>query len=110
MSGWIDVAPVEGLPPGSSKTTDVDGVPIAVFNVDGTCYAIEDRCTHDGGVLTGGEVQGDVVVCPRHGARFCIRTGKAMSPPAYEDVPTFDVRIDSGIVQVRDSRWDDEAD
>jgi 3-phenylpropionate/trans-cinnamate dioxygenase ferredoxin subunit len=110
MSGWIDVAPVEELPPGSSKTTDVDGVPIAVFNVGGTCYAIEDRCTHDGGVLTGGEVQGDVVVCPRHGARFCIRTGKAMSPPAYEDVPTFDVRIDSGIVQVRDSRWDGEAD
>ncbi len=109
MSGWVDVAPLDELPPGASKTIDVDGVPIAVFNVDGNCYAIEDRCTHDGGVLTGGQVEGDVVICPRHGARFCMRTGKAMSPPAYEDVSTFEVRIASGIVQVRDSRWDDEV-
>lgn len=109
MSGWVDVAPLDELPPGASKTIDVDGVPIAVFNVDGNCYAIEDRCTHDGGVLTGGQVEGDVVICPRHGARFCVRTGKAMSPPAYEDVSTFEVRIASGIVQVRDSRWDDEV-
>lgn len=109
MSNWVDVAPLVDLPPGSSRSVDVDGVMIAVFNVEGTCYAIEDVCTHDGGMLTGGTVEGDVVVCPRHGARFCVRTGKVLGPPAYEDVPTFAVRVEAGIVQVRDSRWDEDA-
>jgi 3-phenylpropionate/trans-cinnamate dioxygenase ferredoxin component len=51
-------------------------------------------------------VDGDEVICPRHGARFCIRTGEALSPPAYEPVPTFPVRVTDGMVQVRDDRWD----
>jgi 3-phenylpropionate/trans-cinnamate dioxygenase ferredoxin subunit len=57
-------------------------------------------------MLTGGAVEGDVVICPRHGARFCIRTGKVLAPPAYEDVVVFPVRIEAGVVQVRDDRWD----
>jgi len=68
--------------------------------------AIEDVCTHDGGVLTGGAVKGDQIVCPRHGARFSIKTGAVLSPPAYEDVQTFPVRIEGEIVQLRDARWD----
>jgi 3-phenylpropionate/trans-cinnamate dioxygenase ferredoxin component len=106
MSGWVDVAAENEIPPGAGRTIDVDGTDVAVFNLDGAYYAIEDVCTHDGGVLTGGEVDGDVIVCPRHGARFSIRTGEVLAPPAYEDVPTFPVRIEGGIVQVRDARWD----
>ena len=106
MSEWIDVAAEIELAPGTWRTIDVDGTDVAVFNLDGAYYAIEDVCTHDGGVLTGGEVDGDVIVCPRHGARFSIRTGEVLAPPAYEDVPTFPVRVEAGIVQVRDARWD----
>ena len=106
MSDWIDVAEENELAPGTWRTIDVDGTEVAVFNLGGAYYAIEDVCTHDGGVLTGGEVDGDVIVCPRHGARFSIRTGEVLAPPAYEDVPTFPVRVEAGIVQVRDARWD----
>src|SRR5205809_5123190 len=105
MSEWVDVAPADELTPGSWQTVDVDDAQIAVFNVDGEYYAIEDVCTHDGGILTGGTVEGAEVVCPRHGARFSIITGKALSPPAYEPVATLPVRVQDGIVQVRDDRW-----
>lgn len=106
MPDWIDVAPQGELPPGEWVTVDVEGTEVAVFNVDGRYFAIENVCTHDGGELTGGDVEGDVIVCPRHGARFSITTGEALSPPAYEDVPTFPVRIRDGVVQVRDARFD----
>jgi 3-phenylpropionate/trans-cinnamate dioxygenase ferredoxin subunit len=109
MSDWVDVAAMMDFPPGSVRSVDVDGVQVAVFNLDGTCYGIEDICPHDGGILTGGAVEGDVVVCPRHGARFCIRTGRVLAPPAYEDVAVFPVRVEADIVQVRDARWDDNA-
>ena len=106
MAAWVDVAPVEDLPPGSYRVVEVDEVMIAVFNVDGEFYAIEDICTHDGATLTGGPVEGDQVICPRHGARFCVRTGEALTPPAYEPVATFPVRVVEGVVQTRDPRWD----
>jgi 3-phenylpropionate/trans-cinnamate dioxygenase ferredoxin subunit len=106
MSDWTNVAPAGEVPPGAWRTVDVDGTQIAVFNVDGEFHAIEDVCTHDGGILTGGTVEGEEVMCPRHGARFSIRTGAALSPPAYEPVPTFPVRVEDGMVQVRDDRWE----
>jgi 3-phenylpropionate/trans-cinnamate dioxygenase ferredoxin subunit len=106
MSDWVDVAAIEDFPAGAVRSVEVDGAQVAVFNVDGTCYAIENICPHDGGILTGGTMEGDVVICPRHGARFCIRTGKVLAPPAYEDVVVFPVRIQAGVVQVRDERWD----
>ena len=106
MSEWIDVAPAEEFEPGTSRTVDVDDVIIAVFNLDGGFYAIEDVCTHDYSTLTGGQVEGEEIVCPRHGARFNIKTGEALTAPAYEPVPTFSVRVDNGIVQVKDDRWD----
>ena len=106
MAQWVDVAPAAELSPGSWRTVDVDGTQIAVFNVNGQYHAIEDVCTHDGGILTGGSVEGAQIVCPRHGARFSIISGDALSPPAYEPVPTFPVRVEQGVVQVRDDRWD----
>ncbi len=106
MSDWVTVAPAEELSPGEFRTVDADGTQIVVFNLDGEYYAIEDVCTHDGGQLTGGHVEGGEIVCPRHGARFCIRTGEALTAPAYEPTAKFPVRVEAGEVQVRDDRWD----
>lgn len=106
MSDWVDVAPADELPPGSHRVVDVDGAQVAVFNLDGAYYAVEDVCTHDGGTLTGGAVEGDQIVCPRHGARFSIKTGAVLAPPAYEPIHAFPVRVQDGYVQVRDDRWE----
>jgi 3-phenylpropionate/trans-cinnamate dioxygenase ferredoxin component len=97
MSDWVTAARADELAPGQWRVVDVDGTQIVVFNLGGEYYALEDVCTHDGGQLTGG---------PRHGARFCIRTGEALTAPAYEPTSKFPVRIENGEVQVRDDRWD----
>ena len=106
MNEWITVVREEGLAPGERRVVGMDDTQIVVFNLDGQYYAIENVCTHDGGQLAGGTVEGDHIICPRHGARFCLRTGAALSAPAYEPINTFPVRIENGMVQVRDSRWD----
>jgi len=106
MSGWMDVAKIEAISIGQPVHIEVDGTGIAVFKVGQSFYAIEDVCTHDGGKLTGGCVENDQIICPRHGARFSIMTGEALSAPAYEPTATFPVRVVNGIVQVRDDRWD----
>ncbi|MGE0559039.1 MAG: non-heme iron oxygenase ferredoxin subunit [Burkholderiales bacterium] len=106
MSEWVSVAAVGELAPGACRVADVDGVAVAVFNIGGEYFAIEDVCTHDGGELASGVLEGDQVICPRHGARFCVRTGEALSAPAYEPAAKLPVRIDNGMVQVRDDRWD----
>lgn len=85
---------------------EIDGARIAVFKLSDGFYAIEDVCTHDGGQLTGGCVENEEIVCPRHGARFSIKTGSALTAPAYEPTYAFPVRIENGAVQVRDDRWD----
>lgn len=100
MSDWIDVAPEVELPPGSRKVVTTPYAEVAVFNLDGNYYAIEDICTHDGGELASGACEGDQIICPRHGARFCIRDGRALTPPAYENIDTFPVRVEGGVVQV----------
>ena len=97
---WIPVAPAESIPSGDFSQVEVDAQIVAVFNVDGSFYAIDDVCTHDGGGLAGGAVEGDVVICPRHGARFCLRTGAALTPPAYEPVRTYETRVVEGVVEV----------
>jgi len=100
MAEWIDVAPEAELAPGSRKIVETEIGPIAVFNLDGERFAIADICTHDGGELASGKCEGDQIICPRHGARFCIKTGKALTPPAYEDVETFPLRTNNGVIQV----------
>ncbi len=106
MSDWIDVAPADAIAEGEHVVVDVDGAEVAVFKLDGQFYAIEDVCTHDGAEIASGELQGDEIICPRHGARFCIKTGEVKCAPAYEDIDTFPVRVVDGRVQVRDARWD----
>ena len=97
---WVVVAPIANIPPGDYAQVEIDGVLVAVFNILGEFYAIEDVCTHDGGELAGGVVEDHRVICPRHGAQFCLRTGAALTPPAYEPVRTFQTQIVDGVVQV----------
>ncbi len=100
MPEWIDVAPLNELQAGSRKVVHSEIGPIAVFNLAGELYAIEDICTHDGGELASGRCEGEQIICPRHGARFNIKTGKVLAPPAFEDIDTFPTRIENEIVQV----------
>jgi 3-phenylpropionate/trans-cinnamate dioxygenase ferredoxin subunit len=97
---WIDVAAVADVPPGDYASVEIDGRFVAVFNVDGQFFAIDDLCTHDGGGLAGGAIEGDQVICPRHGARFCLRTGAALTPPAYEPVQSYLTRVSNGRIEV----------
>lgn len=103
MSGWVDVDAVAKLPEDSVTLVDVKGSEVAVFNIGGQYYAIEDVCTHDGGTLAEGEVEGFEIECPRHGARFDLRNGRVTAPPAYEDIGTYQVRIRTNRVQVREA-------
>ncbi len=100
MASWQDVASTEELAPGSRRVIDMDGVAVAVFNLGGEYFAIQDICPHDGGELANGKLEGEVIICPRHGARFSIKTGAVLGPPAYEDVRSYPVRVDNGRVQV----------
>jgi 3-phenylpropionate/trans-cinnamate dioxygenase ferredoxin subunit len=106
MTQWTAIARVEDLPPGSYLQMEVDGVIMAIFNVDGRYYAIEDICSHEAETLSGGKLDGLEITCPRHEARFSLLTGEALSPPAYEPIATFPVHLENGIVYVRDDRFD----
>lgn len=105
MSDWVKVIPQTALADGEHTVVDVDGVDVAVFKIDGEFYAIEDVCSHDGAEIASGELDGDEIICPRHGARFCVKTGAVKAPPAYEDIPCFAVKIEDGVVFVKDERW-----
>ena len=94
------MAPAASIPLGDYATVELAGGFVAVFNVGGEFFAIDDVCTHDGGGLAGGEVQDHQVICPRHGARFCLHTGKALTPPAYEPVRSYPTRVVDGYVEV----------
>ena len=99
-TAWVEVAAASDVPPGTHRVYEVDARFIAVYNVAGELYAIEDVCTHDGNPLSDGPVEGLEVICSRHGARFCLRTGEALSPPAYEPVATFPVAIRDGRIRI----------
>ncbi len=103
---WIDVAPSREIAPEEWRTVPLDDVDVLVINVGDNFYAFEDMCSHDRFPLSEGTIEGDTITCALHGAKFCIRTGEALSAPAYEPVHTFPVRIENGMVQIRDDRWD----
>lgn len=99
-SEWIDVGGSESVHEAAPFSAEVDGVPIVVVRCGAEIYAVEDRCTHDGEPLGEAEVESCKIVCPRHGAHFCLRTGEALTPPAYEPLRTFNVREEDGRVLV----------
>jgi 3-phenylpropionate/trans-cinnamate dioxygenase ferredoxin subunit len=100
MARWVPVADETEVPRGGFKLVVVDGLEIAVFNVDGTLCCIEDLCTHDGGNLVEGDLEGRVVTCPRHGAQFDVCTGEALSLPAVASTPVHRVRVTEGRIEV----------
>jgi 3-phenylpropionate/trans-cinnamate dioxygenase ferredoxin subunit len=94
------VAKASETPPGAITVHEVGGKRIALCNVNGRFYAIDDVCTHDGGPLDQGELEGNLVECPRHGAKFDVTTGRPMTLPAVKPVATYPVEIDGDEVKV----------
>ncbi|HTV97728.1 MAG TPA: non-heme iron oxygenase ferredoxin subunit [Steroidobacteraceae bacterium] len=97
---WIDAGRAD-LGDGETRTLAVGRRMVAVARSGDEYFAIEDVCSHDGAELTGGAIEGAEIICPRHGARFCLRTGEALSPPAYEPVRVFATKIDDGRLWIR---------
>lgn len=106
-TAWIDVGAASEVADGARIDAEIEGYYVAVVRHEGRLFAFEDRCTHDGESLLGAEVEADretpcgVVVCPRHGARFCLATGAALTPPAYEPLRLFAVREHEGRIELR---------
>lgn len=98
---WVDAGPTADLQDGQAVSIPVGRRLVAVVRSGGEYFAIEDICTHDGAELTGGAVEGTEIICPRHGARFCLRTGEALTPPAYEPVRVFETKIADGRLWIR---------
>ena len=99
-SDWVDVGAADAIEDSKSLSADIDGLALLVVRCGPELYAVEDRCTHDGEPLDDAEVEACQIICPRHGAHFCARTGEALTPPAYEPLRTFKVRVENGRVLV----------
>ncbi len=99
-SAYVRVAAAEEIPPGGVRTVSAGGHTIAVFNVDGTFYAVDDTCTHEYAPLSQGSRNGEIVTCPKHGSRFNVRTGRVLSLPAVVPVNTYPVKVEDGQVFV----------
>ena len=93
MSSTVKVATRAELPPGSRKLVEVHGQPVALFNINGAYHAVDDVCTHDGGPLADGALSDCEIECPRHGARFDIRSGRALCMPAIEPITVHKVEL-----------------
>lgn len=101
MSSWVAVGRINEIAEHTCKIAEVNGVTIAIFNLNDEFYTIEDRCPHQQLPIADGLVEGDDITCPFHGARFCIKTGQVLSPPACEDLTTWETRIVDGEIQVK---------
>lgn len=93
---FYEIAGLDDLPPGERLFVEIGLDPIVVFNLAGELYAIADVCSHDDGPVGDGELDGFQVICPRHGARFDVRTGEVVSLPAVVDIPAYPVRVANG--------------
>ena len=100
MPKTIKVAEVSDLDPGESKTVELEGQTLALFNVDGTFYAFDNTCSHVGGPLGEGVLVGNEVTCPWHGAQFDVTSGKVLGGPARSDVKCFNVKVEGDDVLV----------
>jgi 3-phenylpropionate/trans-cinnamate dioxygenase ferredoxin subunit len=97
---FLTVATVDELENGKRLIFEIDGLPIALFNIAGKYFAIADTCSHDDGPVAEGEVHNFEVECPRHGARFDIKTGKVLTLPAVVDIPAYPVRVEGDEIQI----------
>lgn len=101
MSDFVAVAKVSQLPDPGKMLVEVDDELIALFHVGGEFFALDDVCTHDGGPLADGELDDHTIACPRHGAKFDIRTGAALTMPATKPTRSHEVKIEGEQVLVR---------
>jgi 3-phenylpropionate/trans-cinnamate dioxygenase ferredoxin subunit len=99
MTQFIKVAQVSDIPPGGRLEVEYEDEMVGIFNLNGEFYAISDVCTHDDGPLLDGKLEGDCIVCPRHGARFNIKTGK-QTMPAFSPVPLYQVKIEGADILI----------
>ncbi len=97
---YLEIAPASELPNGERLFVEVGGESIVIFNIAEQFFAIDDLCTHDDGPLGDGALEGYHIVCPRHGAEFDVRTGKAMQLPAVIDISAYPVKVVDGMIQV----------
>jgi 3-phenylpropionate/trans-cinnamate dioxygenase ferredoxin subunit len=97
---FLEIAPADQLPDGERIFLEVEGKSIVLFNLAGTFFAIGDVCSHDNGPVGDGDIEETEIICPRHGARFDIRTGKATSLPAVRDIPSYPVRVVKGMLEI----------
>ncbi len=97
---FISVAGQDELPNGERLFLEIDDLYLVLFNIAGDYYAIADLCSHDDGPLGDGDLDGHQVACPRHGARFDVRTGKALTLPAVERIPAFPIRVVDGQIEL----------
>lgn len=102
MSRFVAVARVEELPPGTRLHYEFEEETVIVLNVDGEFFGIADLCTHDGGPLEDGEVCDHQIECPRHGARFDLRSGRVTRLPATDPIPTYRVEVRDGMIYVEE--------
>lgn len=99
-SEWLDVGSTQAVSESAPLSVEVDGVAVVVVRCGSELYAVEDRCTHDGESLGEAPVEDCQIICPRHGSHFCLRTGEALTPPAYEPLRTYRVRAQEGRVLI----------
>jgi 3-phenylpropionate/trans-cinnamate dioxygenase ferredoxin subunit len=97
---YVEIAPADQLTDGERFFVELGGKSIVLFNLAGKLFAIGDVCSHDNGPVGDGEIEENEIICPRHGARFDIRTGKATSLPAIVDIPAYPVRVVEGMIQI----------
>lgn len=102
MTKFVMAARVADLPPGERLWLEFEEETVILFNINGRFYCIADVCTHDGSPLEDGQVEGHEVECPRHGARFDVRTGAALCLPAVTPVPTFEVKVEGKDIYIED--------
>ena len=100
MASVLSVAKVDCLPAGKALAVSMGSKRIALFNIDGRFYAIDDECTHAGGSLAEGTLNGNIVTCPWHGATFDVTNGAVLSDPAYENVGHYQVRVEGDDIKV----------
>jgi 3-phenylpropionate/trans-cinnamate dioxygenase ferredoxin subunit len=97
---YLEIAPAAELTEGERLFIEAAGRSIVIFNLTGKLYAIGDVCSHDNGPVGDGEIEEHEIICPRHGARFDIRTGLATSLPAVVDIPAYPVRVRNGTIEI----------
>ena len=102
MSEWLEVAAADDFPSGSRQVVEALDAEILVVNLEGSFHAVNNICTHMHAELSEGELEDGEVVCPLHSAHFDLRTGEALTPPAFEALETFPVKVENGMVLVRD--------